>query len=77
MAVSFARLIDQAMKLPGESRAQLAELLVESLEAGELGRIDRSWVAEAKRRRDEARAGRVRTISGGEARRRVRRAIRR
>lgn len=65
------------MKLPGESRAWLADLLVESLDAEELGRIDRLWAAEAKRRRDEVRAGRVKTISGDEARRRVRNAIRR
>ena len=77
MATSLERLAEQAMKLPGESRAWLADLLVESLDAEELGRIDRLWAAEAKRRRDEVRAGRVKTISGDEARRRVRNAIRR
>lgn len=75
MATNVERLAEQAMKLPGESRAQLADLLVESLDAEELGRIDRLWVDEAKRRRDEVRSGRVKTISGNEARRRVRRAI--
>ena len=50
---------------------------MESLDAEELGRIDRLWVAEAKRRRDEVRAGNVKTIPGDEARRRVRDAIRR
>jgi hypothetical protein len=77
MATSVERLAEQAMKLPGESRARLADLLVESLGAEELGRIDRLWVAEAKRRRDEARAGNVKVIPGDEARRRVRDAIRR
>jgi putative addiction module component (TIGR02574 family) len=77
MATSVERLAEQAMKLPGESRARLADLLVESLDAEELGRIDRLWVAEAKRRRDEVRAGNVKTIPGDEARRRVRDAIRR
>ena len=51
------------------------DLLVESLDADELGRIDRLWVAEAKRR-DEVRAGRVKTVPG-EARRQVRNALRR
>ena len=74
---SVERLAEQAMKLTGESRARLADLLVESLDAEELGRIDRLWVAEAKRRRDEVRAGNVKTIPGDEARRRVRDAIRR
>jgi hypothetical protein len=77
MATSVERVAEQAMKLPGESRALLADLLVESLDGEELGRIDRLWVAEAKRRRDEVRAGRVKTISGDEARRRVHSAIKR
>jgi hypothetical protein len=72
MPPSVERLAEEAMKLPGESRARLADLLVESLDAEELGRIDRLWLAEAKRRRDEVRAGSVNTISGDEARRRVR-----
>jgi putative addiction module component (TIGR02574 family) len=75
MATTVERLAEQAMKLPGESRARLADLLVESLDTAELGRIDRLWLAEAKRRRDEVRAGKVKTIPGDEARRRVRRAI--
>jgi len=77
MATNVDRLAEQAMKLPGESRARLADLLVESLDAEELGQIDRLWVAEAKRRRDEVRSGHVKTIPGDEARRRVRSAIRR
>jgi putative addiction module component (TIGR02574 family) len=77
MATSLDWLAEQALKLPSESRARLADLLVESLDAGELGRIDRLWTAEAKRRRDEVRAGRVKTIPGEQARRKVRDAVRR
>ncbi len=65
------------MKLSGESRAQLADLLVESLDAEALGPIDQRWLAEAKRRRDEVRKGRVKTIPGDEVLRRVRNAIKR
>jgi putative addiction module component (TIGR02574 family) len=72
MAASVERLVEQALKLPSESRARLADLLVESLDADALGRIDQLWVAEAKRRRDEVRSGGVKTVSGDEARRRVR-----
>jgi hypothetical protein len=75
MTSSIERLAEQAMKLPGESRAQLADLLVESLDGEELGRIDRMWTVEAKRRRDEVRNGSVKTVSGDEAGRRVRCAI--
>jgi hypothetical protein len=78
MATSVEQLAEQALKLPSESRARLADLLlVESLDAGELGRIDRLWTAEAKRRRNEVRAGRVKTIPGDQARRKVRDAVRR
>ena len=60
------------MNLPPESRAKLADLPVESLDFDELGRIDYLWLAEAKRRRDEVRSGKVKTISGPEGLRRVR-----
>jgi hypothetical protein len=65
------------MNLPAESRAQLADLLVESLDADDLGHIDRLWVAEAKHRRDEVRSGRVEAIPGDEALRKVRDGVRR
>ena len=77
MATNVERLAEQAMKLPGESRARLADLLVESLDGDDLGRIDRLWLAEAKRRREEVRAGEVKTVSEDAARHRIRNAIRR
>jgi putative addiction module component (TIGR02574 family) len=77
MATTVERLAEQALKLPSESRARLADLLVESLDANQLGRVDRLWTAEAKRRRDEVRAGHVKTIPGDQARRKVRNAVRR
>ncbi|MCK6458208.1 MAG: addiction module protein [Phycisphaerae bacterium] len=77
MATSVERLAEQALKLPSASRARLADLIVESLDADDLGRIDRLWAAEARRRRDEVRAGRVKTVPGAAGRRRVRDALRR
>jgi putative addiction module component (TIGR02574 family) len=77
MATNIERVAEQAMKLPAESRAELADRLVESLDSEEIGRIDRLWLDEAKRRRDEVRSGGVKTISGEDARRRVRRAVKR
>lgn len=64
------------MMLPPESRAKLADLLVESLDSAELGRIEQLWLSEAKRRRDEVRA-KVKTISGPEGLRRVRDTLKR
>lgn len=72
MATTVEKLMEQAMTLPGESRARLADLLVESLDADALGRIDQLWADEAKRRRDEVRGGKVEPIPGDEGLRKVR-----
>jgi len=72
MATTLEQLAEQAMALPSESRAKLADLLVESLDGDELGRIEQLWASEAKRRRDEVRSGTVKTIPGEEALRKVR-----
>ena len=77
MPVTPEELAEKAMDLSNESRAQLADLLVESLDASELGKVDRAWVAEAKRRRDEVRAGKVKTIPADEALKQVRDALKR
>lgn len=70
-------LATKAMELPNESRAQLADILVESLDGAALGKIDRAWLAEAKRRRDEVRTGQAKVIPGTEAVRQVRDALKR
>ena len=77
MAAKLNELAAQAMTLPAESRVRLADLLVESLDGEDLGRIGRLWIAEAKRRRDEVRAKQVKPIPGTVAFRRVRDAVRR
>lgn len=75
MTTAVKRLAAQAMKLPTEARAQLADLLVESLDAAEIGHIEQLWVAEALRRRDEIRSGAVQPIGSEEASKRVRRIL--
>ena len=77
MSITVEQLAEQAMNLPGESRARLADLLVESLDADTLTEIDQLWLSEAKRRRDEVRAGKVQTIPGDQALQRVRDSLRR
>ena len=72
MATTLEQVAEQAMALPTESRAQLADLLVESLDRDELGQIEQLWLVEAKRRRDEVRSGTVSTVPGEEALRKVR-----
>jgi hypothetical protein len=65
----------EALAMPSEARALLADRLVESLDAAEANRIDKLWAAEAVRRRDEVRQGLVKTIPGDEAFARVRRSV--
>ena len=60
------------MNLPIESHAKLADLLVESLDSRDLRKIEQMWLSEAKRRRDEVRTGKVKTIPGPEGLLRVR-----
>ena len=77
MSEKVEDLASKAMELPSESRARLADLLVESLDAAALGKIDRLWIAEAKRRRDALRAGQAKAVPMDEAVRQVRDALKR
>ena len=66
MPLTIDQLEREAMRLSATSRALLAEKLVESLDEAELDQIQKRWVAEALRRRDEVRSGRVKPIPGGQ-----------
>lgn len=61
-----------AMALSSKSRALLADLLVESLDADDLGGLGRLWIAEAARRHEDVRSGRVKPIRGDVVLRRAR-----
>jgi len=74
MPMTVEQIAEAAMNLPTEARAQLADRLVESLDAAELNRIDRLWGTEARHRLDEILQGKVETIPGDEALARARRA---
>ena len=60
-----------------ESRATLKSFLVKNTQSSEAGRIEQFWLSEAKRRRDEVRSGKVKTIPGPEGLRRVRDTLKR
>ena len=77
MPIIPEELAEQAMSLSTDARAELADLLVESLDAAELGHIDRTWAAEASRRRTEVRSGKVKAIPADEALRQVRNSLKR
>jgi len=70
-------LLNEALALPVELRAQLVDALLRSLNPAQ-AEIDASWAAEAERRIDELDAGEAALIPGDEvfARLRSRKAIR-
>ena len=53
----FEELTTKAMALPAEYRAELAELLIQSLEEQDAKEIKSAWLAEIQRRDQEIRAG--------------------
>jgi putative addiction module component (TIGR02574 family) len=75
MPFTLEQITEEAIKLPPESRAELADKLVQSLESEELGKIQQLWSAEAIRRRDEIRSGQVQPISGEQVIEEVRRLV--
>ena len=75
MNMTVEQIADEALSLPSEARALLADRLVESLDPVEDGYIRQLWVTESLRRRDDVRHGRVKTISSEEGLVRVRQAV--
>jgi putative addiction module component (TIGR02574 family) len=58
---------EEALALPSEARALLADRLVESLDPAEDGYLRQLWAAEAQRRLEELRSGKVQSIPGEDA----------
>ena len=75
MSLTIDQLAEEAMQLPSASRALLAERLVESLDFTETDEIQKLWAAEAIRRRDEIRSGRLQPIPGEQVLAEVRRLV--
>jgi hypothetical protein len=67
MNMTVEEIATEALGLPSEARALLADRLVESLDPAEGGCVRQLWAVEALRRRDDVRSGRVKTIPGDEA----------
>lgn len=75
MSLTLDQITEEALKLPADAKASLADKLVESLELEEPDDIQRLWTAEALRRRDEIRSGRVSPVPGKEVIEEVRRLV--
>jgi hypothetical protein len=75
MIMSVDEITEAAIKLEPSARAALADKLIESLESEEPDEIQRLWTAEAIRRRDEVRAGKVQPVAGEQVLEEVRRLV--
>jgi len=75
MRLTVEQIAEEALSLPSDARALLADRLVESLDPAEDEDIRQLWINEACRRRDEVRGGRIQTIPGDVALAQVRQAI--
>jgi putative addiction module component (TIGR02574 family) len=75
MSMTVEQIAAEALSLPSEARALLADRLVESLDPAEDGVVGQLWAIEATRRLEDVRSGRVQTIPGDEALARVRSAV--
>ena len=73
--MNVEQVAEEALALPSEARAWLVDRLVESLDSTEDGHVRRLWAAEARRRLEDVRCGRVTTIPGDEALAQVKRAV--
>jgi putative addiction module component (TIGR02574 family) len=75
MNMTVDQITKEALSLPNDARARLADQLVESLDPAEDGPLQRVWAAEALRRLEEVRSGKVKTIPGAQGIEQVRRAL--
>ena len=75
MNITVEQIAEEALSLPSEARALLADRLVESLDPLEDGYIRQLWAAEARIRRDNVRNGVIKTIPGHEALEHVRKSV--
>ena len=69
MTMTIDEIANQALALPGKARALLAEKIVESLDQESIQEI---WLTEVKKRRDDIRSGRIKSIPGVEVMQSVR-----
>ena len=67
MPMKVEEIAQEALALPSEARALLADRLVESLDPAEDGIIHQLWAVEAQRRLQQLRSGAVQAVPGEEA----------
>lgn len=77
MGTYFDEIAAQAMKLPLRDRVRLAQRLVSSVEDQTETDVETLWAAEAERRLEELRTGKVQGVEAEEAFRKAQQALKR
>lgn len=75
MTAKAKKILEEALELSPEERADLAATLLDSLEEGEDEGVEEAWAQEIARRIQEVESGAVKTIPWSEARRRLYRVL--
>jgi len=76
MTFDLEQVAQEALALPTEARANLAERLFQSLDEGGLTEIEEAWIQEAERRYEELKTGKVKGIPAHEVFAEIRQEIR-
>lgn len=71
MSSNALRLLDEALRLPAQDRAELALRLLDSVGDEPASEVERAWIEEAKRRLQEIERGEVSTVPWAVARARI------
>lgn len=67
MTAEAQRLLEAALNLPDAERAELAAILADSIGDGHTeAELEAAWIAEAKRRLEDIRSGKSRTVPSEE-----------
>ena len=66
MALKFKEIVDSVLTLPSNSRAYLAEILLESLDIKDDFTVNEDWLNEIKKRCNDIDENKVELVSGEE-----------
>jgi putative addiction module component (TIGR02574 family) len=71
MSEKGQKVLEEALALPPEDRADLAATLIESLDEKEDEAVEEAWAREIQQRMREVESGAVKTVPWSEARKRI------
>ncbi len=75
MSKKSEKLLEEALSLSPEERAEVAASLLDSLDEHEDEAVEEAWAKEIEKRIQDVESGRVKTVPWSEVRRRLRKVI--